>query len=283
MVKDLADTCYAYAQLGLDHGAPMSEILEVQANAKAYRFVTRARLESIAQMIAFFNARAVLGGLDTPFAAIKKAYHQKAMSLHPDRNKGDYATQERLKEITIAYALVDKIHRIAIDYYKQNEELRRETENEARQQTLREKPQVAEIKSCSDVPHVEQAASPHPLSRRYMAASVPRFLRQSRLGYLPLDCIIGSHITRGDKGNNLYFDVIMLPPREFQRMRHNVGLQYIITPHLQMGSTFNPCFILTDTREVTIPADEPDPLHYARKYFLEKFGLATHDKDDNRS
>ena len=112
-------------------------------------------------------------------------------------------------------------------------------------------------------------------SLKYMAAPVPRFLRFSRLAYLPPSCVIGSRLTRGDAGNNLYFDIIMLPVNEFTRMKSNVGLQHIIAPALKAGPTFNPGFVLSETREVVVPDDEPDPEVYAKKYFLGIFGVTT--------
>ena len=106
-----------------------------------------------------------------------------------------------------------------------------------------------------------------------MAASVPRFLRQTRLGYLPLNCIIGSHTTQGAGGSNLFFDLIMLPVPEFTRMRSNVGLQHVIAPALKAGPSFTPSFVLSNTREVVVPEDEPDPEAFAKNYFLVAFGL----------
>jgi hypothetical protein len=106
-----------------------------------------------------------------------------------------------------------------------------------------------------------------------MAASVPRFLRQTKLGYLPLKCIVGSRLLRGDGGANLYFDIIMLPVPEFVRMRTNVGLQHVLAPALKAGPTFNPGYVLADTKQVIVPENEPDPEAYAKSHFLTMFGL----------
>jgi hypothetical protein len=112
----------------------------------------------------------------------------------------------------------------------------------------------------------------HP--KKYMAASVPRFLRQTSLGYLPLQCVIGSRLVKGAAGANLFFDIIMLPVNEFQRMKNNVGLQHVIAPALKAGPAFKAGFVCADTKEVVVPADEPDPEGYARNYFMLEFGLA---------
>ena len=112
------------------------------------------------------------------------------------------------------------------------------------------------------------------MPRKYMAASVPRFLRQTRLGYLPLKCVIGSRLLKGDGGINLMFDVIMLPVKEFQRMRSYVGMQQVAAPVPQPGgASFNPVFIPADTKQVDVPEHEPDPEEYARHHFRVLFGL----------
>ena len=107
----------------------------------------------------------------------------------------------------------------------------------------------------------------------YYAASVPRFLRETRLGYLPLNCVIGSKITRGAAGSNLVFDIVMLQDQQFQRMRQNVGLQHVASPALQMGGGFSPGFVLADAKKIVVPAGEADPQGYARQYFMVQFGL----------
>jgi hypothetical protein len=110
--------------------------------------------------------------------------------------------------------------------------------------------------------------------RKYMAGTVPRFLRQTRLGHLKLNCVIGSRLIVGSTGNNLYYDIIMLPAQEFARMKTNVGLQHMNAPVAQPGgASFAPGFVVTDAQEVTVPSNESDPDIFARLYFLEKFNL----------
>jgi hypothetical protein len=106
-----------------------------------------------------------------------------------------------------------------------------------------------------------------------MAASVPRFLRQSKLGYLPINYIVGSRLIKGDGGVNLYFDIVMLPAQEFQRMKTNVGLQHVAAPALKAGPTFQPGVVLSDVKTVIVPEDEPDPEACAKFQFMILFGL----------
>jgi hypothetical protein len=110
-------------------------------------------------------------------------------------------------------------------------------------------------------------------AKTYMAGSVPRFLRQSKLSHLPYASVIGSHAIRADNGSSLYFDIIMLPLPEFQRMRSYVGLQHVNTPVLQPAGDLKPSFVITNAKQVTAPADEPNPEEYAKNYFLLEFGL----------
>jgi hypothetical protein len=110
--------------------------------------------------------------------------------------------------------------------------------------------------------------------KKYMATPVPRFLRQSRLGYLPTHCIIDSYLMKGNEGANLYLDLVMLPVQQFSRMRSNVGLQHVIAPALNAGPSFNPGFVINNVKEVAVPDSEPDPEAYAKNYFLKEFGLS---------
>ena len=109
--------------------------------------------------------------------------------------------------------------------------------------------------------------------RKYMAASVPRSLRQTRLSYLPQSCLIGSRFLRGDSGDNLVYDIVMLPVKDFQRMRANVGLQHVFAPALRPSSEITPAYIPQDIKEVVVPAGEADPLGYAKSVFAVLFGL----------
>lgn len=109
-------------------------------------------------------------------------------------------------------------------------------------------------------------------AKKYMAASVPRSVRQQRLGYLPAKCIIGSRVLKGNGGANLYYDVVMLPEPEFVRMRTSMGLQ--ITQAPTMGGALSSAATLADTKHVVVPEEESDAEAYARNHFIAAFGLA---------
>lgn len=110
-------------------------------------------------------------------------------------------------------------------------------------------------------------------SKRYMAASVPRSLRQQRLGHLPASSIIGSKHQRGKDGGNIIYDIIMLPEPQFVRMKGNVGMQQVANPGLRAGADFQPGFVMQDTKTVTAPDDALDAEAFARTHFIKEFGL----------
>lgn len=110
-------------------------------------------------------------------------------------------------------------------------------------------------------------------AKKYIASSVPRYLRQTKMGSLPINCIIGSY-GHGEGDTRLIFDIIMLPAQSFQRVRNSMGAQLdlTLTPR-PGGSAFMPSFIPKDAKEVTVPEGEGDPETYARDYFIKLFGL----------
>ncbi|MBY0429354.1 MAG: hypothetical protein K2Q32_09070 [Alphaproteobacteria bacterium] len=109
--------------------------------------------------------------------------------------------------------------------------------------------------------------------KRFMAASVPRSLRQQRLGHIPFSCVIGSKHQRGKDGGNLVFDIIMLPEPEFVRMKSNVGIRQVVGPAFKADASFQPGFVMQDTRTVVAPADAIDQEAYAKHHFIKEFGL----------
>ncbi|MDR3425137.1 MAG: DnaJ domain-containing protein [Alphaproteobacteria bacterium] len=284
MAQYSIDLAYAYAQLGLAEGASLDEIREVLALAVAYRFSTAERVEHIRQLVEFFLARAQLGGLDASFAEIKKAYRQKAMALHPDRNWGDAASGEQLKGINAAYALVDAVHRQAKAYYRQNEDARRDSELQARKATQRERPAGKEKKYTQAASQTTRPAeaerakektksrSRSASSKIYMAASIPRSIRAARLGYLPLQAIIGCRFIKKENDLNLVFDIVMLPEDQFLRAKFYLSVPDMMGADLHSGR-FMPPYILRDIKEIIVPADEADPEKYAKAYFKKEFRL----------
>jgi len=270
------DVHYACAQLGLDAGASLEDIHKVLAHAAAYRFSTKSRLTQVQRLVDFFEAREQFGTADHAFADIRKAYHKKAMHLHPDHTKADPMAEEQLKALNAGFELIEAVYLEAKDYFQKDEDVRRENEDNARMTREKEAPPEAKTESKAKTAEAmdDEAGSSYTRSSlKYMAASVPRFLRQTRLGYLPLTCIIGTKLIKGEKGQNLVFDIVMLPAQQFQRMRTYVGLQHIATPELRMGPSFQPSYVLADAKVITVPADLPDPVAFAREHFMVEFGL----------
>ena len=289
------DVLYAYIQLGLDAGASPEDIQDVLGNASAYRHCTKERLKAVQHFVSFFTARGLLGEAEMSFADIRKSYHKKAMKFHPDRNRGNRASEEELKAINAAFELVENIHREAKDYFKQSEQIQREIEQEARKTRLRE----AQVKPKRDERRDEEGKkdetsqntrssnmgrnrgrakaqtknSGAEASVKYMAASVPRHIRVARLSHLRLNSIIGSWFVNNEKGSNYVFDVLMLSEREFMRARTYLGAPAIANPALEAGR-FAPPYVLKDIKEVFVPMDEPDPESYAKAHFAKEFNLA---------
>jgi|GEM_PF-2488197 hypothetical protein len=284
MTEYSIDVAYAYIQLGLEPGASFEQTGAVLANARAYRFSTQERVKHVERFVKFFTERAKLGTPEQSFADIRKTYHRQAMAFHPDRHRGSKRAEEQLKIVNAAYAIVEDIHREAKDYFRQSEDARREIERDTRQTTERETP--PDIKKAHakvpEEPRVEaepetSAPEPRPAWRatapgekRYMAASIPRFVRTARLGHLPLDCVIACWFVKRDKDINLVYDIIMLPEREFLRARAHLGTPNVITPTLQRGGVSSP-YVPQDTKVVTVSADEPNPEYFARNYFRKEF------------
>ena len=277
------DVLYAYVQLGLDPGQPLPAIEAVLANAIAYRFSTKARLKHVHRFVRFFSERDKFGATNLSFADVKKTYHKMAMELHPDRNIGNKATEDQLKDINSAYGLIDEIYSEARDYYQKAEMDRSWLEEEARTTTEQETPQ--ELKEERTKPHTQARPSgaktewvyEQPTSAnsiKYLAASIPRFIRSSRLFYLPRKTIIGSRFIKPDGSIGIVYDIVMLPEREFMRASLYLGSDLGATPELRM-SRISPNFVPRDTKIVYVARDEDDPEAIARDFFIKEFGLET--------
>lgn len=273
------DVRYAYAQLGLAQGATSAQIETLVRNAKSYRYRTKARIAQVERFARYFVARAEFGALDQPFADIRRAYHRMALALHPDHNRGNPAAEEQLKAINAQFERVEKINREARAYYKLPEAERQEQEAQARQSRKDEGslepqpvPEPAPENVAQTKPQPKAKGGAVPAQRTYMAAAVPRAMRQSRLGYLPLNCVLGSQSSKGPNGDNRIFDIIMLPAKEFMRMKSYIGLQHLMAPELKMGS-FQPGFVLRNVKSVTVPQGEDAPEDYARARLMEQFGV----------
>ena len=279
------DIRYAYAQLGLVVGAPPEQIWQAVANARAHRFATRKRIAEVERFAAFLAERGRLGTPQDSFEVIRRAYHQKAMVLHPDHTQGSPNAEEELKAVNAAYEIIEAINKEAKDYFKRSEETRRAIEAEARATTEREA-QAAGKKPSSRTVNMSYAegetkteaktkartsAKPHG-AVKYMAASVPRYIRNKRLFYLGRDAVIGSKLVKSEGSVGLLYDIIMLPEREFLRARLNLGIEASGSPALEM-SNLTPAYIPIDTKEVLVPPTETNPHEYAKTHFQKKYGL----------
>jgi DnaJ domain len=266
------DVVFACLQLGLDPGVSQEDIDKVLADVIAYRFSTRERIDRVQRLVEFFAARGSLGAPEDSFDEIRKAYHRQAMQLHPDRNRGNPRAEERLKSINAAFAAVDNVYREARDYFLLSEQARRDIEKEAREAAIRERPNDPPAEEAKPEAETEIQDSPTRPITRYMAASIPRFIRIARLGYLRLDSIIGSWFIAKENDLNYVFDVIMLPERQFLRARLYLGVPDSASPSLSRGG-FLPAYIPKDVKTIIVPPDEPYPEVYAKNHFIEAFGL----------
>jgi hypothetical protein len=106
----------------------------------------------------------------------------------------------------------------------------------------------------------------------YMASPVPRNIRQTKLGHLSLNCVIGTRSTKIDNGSWHVLDIIMLPVPLFHRMKLHAGLQHALTPTPSPGgSAVGSGYVLTNIEKVTVPATEDDPELFAKLHFLKVF------------
>ena len=84
----------------------------------------------------------------------------------------------------------------------------------------------------------------------------------------------------------MVYDVIMLSPQQFSRVKSGIGMQLAPaptpTPMPFNGSLF-PGFVVSDAKRLTVPENEPDPEGFARTYFLNEFKLEGPSKPENES
>jgi hypothetical protein len=112
--------------------------------------------------------------------------------------------------------------------------------------------------------------------KTYLAASVPRFIRMKRLGYLPSRSVVGCWYTKDLNDNHFIFDVIMLPPELFLRAKGYLAVPETAAPALQMVK-FDLPYVLKGIRELVVPHEQADPELFARDYFRNEFHLADTD------
>lgn len=110
-------------------------------------------------------------------------------------------------------------------------------------------------------------------SKTYIAFAIPRFIRSSRLPYIPMSHVIGSRLVGDGKNATIIYDVVMLPEPEFARARMNAGMQHIITPAPHRGEVMPVGVIPTDIKKVVVPSDEEDAFAYAKDYFIKAYHI----------
>jgi hypothetical protein len=270
---------YAYALLGLRPGDDPARAQMIATDAEAYQFVTTHRRQLVRRLADFLELRCLLGAPTDSFVKLRKNYHRYAMELHPDRNVADKTAEDHLKILNAAYEAVEAMRREAAAYYRTNPDERRMIEAAALQdaayeararretQPERERSQTAPPKAR---PHPTQAASP---GLRFFAASVPRYIRNSRLFYLPRAAIIGSRLVQ-NKSGGLVYDIIMLPESEFIRAKLLLSLVNAQSNSVDLTmSKITPAYNPVDAKNVIIPPHERDPYNFARDYFMREFKL----------
>jgi hypothetical protein len=278
------DVLYAWARLGLAPGADEAQIRQAATYARNYRFVTKQRLEQISRFTQFFMERSRFGTVEDSLKAVRKAYYKRAMELHPDRNPHDKKAEERLKEVNAAYELVEEIHKEAREHFDKSANERHAVERDASEQALREADaagaatpegpaQTYTYSYAHEPPRGEPRREASTAPVKYMAASVPRFIRAARLFYLGRDSIIGSRMVRSPGTHHGYvYDIIMLPEMEFKRARLRLSMEGYGLLELTM-SKLTPPYIPIDTKEIIVPAGEADPAAFARLHFMAEFDL----------
>ncbi len=276
------DMHYALARLGLSLQAPPVTFFDAIQAAKAYRLISPARRKEIDDLEAFFKARRLFGPLDLSYETLQKAYHVKAFALHPDRGHHDPAAEEKLKELNVAWQAIRNVNSLAKAYFKLADDVRAAQEKEARQAHLHEKGASAPPPDQPPEPSPEaqpetaaapkSTAAPFPATPRgaYIAASVPRYIRQARLPQMPVQAIIGARLI-----GNMAYDIIMLPEKEFAGAMARLAAAEPVGAMNFVPGRFVPAYspkdrqVFTPTLEST--SDEAAAL--AKAFFLKQFGL----------
>ncbi len=268
--------------LGLPAEPKAEQIQQAVINARIYRFSTRERIERVQRLAQFLEERKKLGSVRDTFEAIHKAYYKMAMALHPDRHHGDVTADDQLKSLNVTYEIIEDVYLEAKEYFEKSEDVRRALETEAHAEAVREAEAAGKHPASHNVgwSYAEMHAKaretepgPQPTtSIKFMAASVPRYIRNKRLFYLGSNTVIGSRLVKSGGSVGLIYDVIMLPEREFKRARLNLGIEASGSPALEM-TNLTPAYIPIDTKEIIVPPGEADPASFAKAYFLNAFGL----------
>ncbi|MGB4100836.1 MAG: J domain-containing protein [Alphaproteobacteria bacterium] len=288
MTELAIDIGYVYAVLGVLPGEDPAHLRVRLEDAAAYPYITATRRHLVQRIATFLEHRALFGSPEDSCAQIRRVYYRRAMALHPDRNDGDRVAEDALKLINAAYGTVEAMRREAEEYFGKSRDERQVIEIAAQQDAAREAREPYATPSpppenFSDDFSYEDAPAPKPRAKprhhnkphgvRYCAASVPRYIRNARLFYLGIHAVIGSRLVQNNSGG-LVYDIIMLPEQEFMRAKLLLSLPVGETSSVDLSPTkITPAYNPMDAKCVTIPPGTHDPYHYARNWFMEKFGL----------
>lgn len=271
---------YVYALLGLRPGDDPARAQVIADDAEAYQFVTSQRRQLVRRLADFLELRSLLGTPADSFVKLRKTYYRRAMELHPDRNAADKTAEDQLKILNAAYEAVEAMRREAAIYYRTSPDERRMIEAAALQDAAYEARARRETQPEQERPphNAPPKANPRPAQTtspglRFFAASVPRYIRNSRLFYLPRAAIIGSRLVQ-NKSGGLVYDIIMLPESEFIRAKLLLSLVNAQSNSVDLTmSKITPAYNPVDAKNVTIPPHERDPYNFARDYFIREFKL----------
>lgn len=280
------DVHYACLLLGLPDGGCAAQVPDVLQRAEAYRLVGKERLGIVRRFAAYFNARAQLGTVGESFSKLRKSYYRKAMALHPDR--GGQADEEALKRVNAAYELVEAVYREAQLYFREEEATRAVRERAARHARRcelagepvadDETSAVAAERRTSTRASASGQAARRPSTPagavRFCAASVPRYIRNSRLPHLGRDAVIGSRLFQTKSGQSLVYDIIMLPEPDFMRAKLLLSLTAGQNSSYELSmSKMTPAYMPMDTKVLLVTVGQTNPWHFARAHFRQAFGL----------
>jgi hypothetical protein len=112
----------------------------------------------------------------------------------------------------------------------------------------------------------------HQSSTLYVAASIPRFIRNTRLAHLRLGSIIGSWAIENPHSMNIVYDVVMLPADEFARAMTYLAVPAMTSPALRREN-FNGAYSPKDIKQMVVDGTDPEARQIAVRHFVQEFKL----------
>jgi hypothetical protein len=105
---------------------------------------------------------------------------------------------------------------------------------------------------------------------KFMAASVPRHVRSTRLSHLRGDAVIGSWHIPNPAGGFQVFDVVMQAETDFMRMKNHLSTLTPMGVSPEAGK-LPVTYMLRDTKEIDVPDSDLNPAQTAAAYFKREF------------